>query len=366
MITAKTVKQKTKAKKKCMMLLRVLLVKLNKYLDTPQINMAGRTWREIDFDKITGPTLRVHKKAFQNLDKNKNVRSFEKDRIECANNFTNYLQDAKDGKVVVKGKRVEMFKLVKDAINASTQMDIDLVNEQWKDNSSVNKEMDHFIVPMSDVSGSMCSDENVPLYNSIGFGIRVSEKTHPSFRHRILTFSDTPTWFQLDENMTFHQKVNTMKGDNNWGGTTNFYKALLMILDVVVENNIPPKEVEKMILAIFSDMQINIAQGSLNLAIMMENIKLLYNEAGLKTIWKTPYSVPHILLWNLKKTKGFPSSVYEKNTSMISGYSPVLLNTFTEKGIDELKNTTPFIILKGILNIDRYNFVNECVNKYYS
>ena len=122
-----------------------------------------------------------------------------------------------------------------------------------------------------------------------------------------------------------------------------------------------------MILAIFSDMQISIAHnGSINMATMMENIKMLYNEAGLKTKWRTPYPVPHILFWNLRKTKGFPNSVHEPNTSMISGYSPVLLNTFTEKGLHELKNITHYKMLMEMLNKNRYKMIDECLAKYFN
>ena len=367
MSTTTTTNQRYKAEKKCETLIRKLLSKLNKYLDTPQIKMSSNLWADIDFNKVTGPTLRIHKKAFQNLDEKNRIRNNNSDRIECAENLKKHLQDAINGKTVVKGKRVDMYKLVQDALSTSTQEDIDMVNEQWKDNSSINKETEHYIIPMSDTSSSMTCDSNIPLYNSIGFGIRISEKTHPVFKHRILTFSDTPTWFQLNKDMTFHQKVNVMKNDNSWGGATNFYKGMEMILNVCVKYDVHPSEVSKMILAIFSDMQIGLANtNGLNMATMMENIKMLYIEGGLKTKWKKAYTVPHILFWNLKKTNGFPSTVYEKNTSMISGYSPALLNTFTDKGVGELKETTPYCMLVNILNNPRYNFINEIISKYYS
>ena len=364
--TAKTSIKKRSAERKAKTLLRKLLAKINKKLDTTQIHMAGKTWSLIDFNKVTGPTLRIHRKGFQNITKTNTQRSSSEDRVVCALNLANFIEESKNGIKSVKGKRVDMYKLVKDAINAKTHLEVDLVNEQWKDNSSETKEMSHFVIPMSDVSGSMCDDEMIPLYNSIGFGIRMSEKTHPDFRNRILTFSEKPSWFKINENMSFYQKVNAMKSDNNWGQSTNFYKALELILNVCLENNIPPTDVEKMILAIFSDMQINKAQGgSLNLATMMENIKILFSEAGMKSIWKKPYPVPHILFWNLRKTDGFPNSVYEKNTTMISGYSPVLLNAFSEKGFDELKSITPFKMLEDILNHKNYNFIDTYCNNTF-
>jgi hypothetical protein len=40
---------------------------------------------------------------------------------------------------------------------------------------------------------------------------------------------------------------------------------------------------------------------------------------------------------------------------MLSGFSPVLLNTFCEKGMDVLKDLTPYAILLESLNKPRYN-----------
>ena len=358
-------KGKKLARRKCLTKLRQLLSRLNKHLDTTQIKMTSKKWSKIDFNKVTGPTLRVHKKSFQNIDKLGRVRSIDKDRIHCSTNLKKYLRKAIEGSVVVKGQRVDMYKLVKDAYNALTEEDINIVNEQWKDNSNMNKEMNKFFIPMIDVSDGMKNEENIPMYNSIGFGIRVAEKTHPSFRNRILTFGEIPTWIQFTEDMTFHQKVVAMKKTGFKGGRTNFYKALQMILDVYVENNILPIEVEKMVPILFSDFQINTAlESTYNLTTMMENIKLMYNEAGLQTCWKTPYKVSHILLWNLRKTGGFPSSVYEPNTSMFSGYNPVLLNKFAEKGMPNIVQT-PFTMLIRILNNNRYKFIDGCIHKYF-
>jgi hypothetical protein len=363
--TVKTPSQKVRAERKCSMNLRKLLSKLNKRLETTQINMANGTWADINFNKVTGPTLRVHKKAFQNITKNGVTRSSSDDRIACANNFKNHVEEGIKGNVVVKGKMVDMYKLVKDACSASSQTEIDLVNGQWKDNSSINDDHTCNIIPMSDTSGSMEIDDNIPMYNSIGYGIRVSEKTHPNFRHRIMTFNDQPAWFQFNEHMTFYEKVQIMKNDTRWGGSTNFYKALEMILDVIVENEIPHTDVEKLVLAIFSDMQIDLAMRGINMTTMMENIKLLFNEAGLKTRWRKPYPVPHILFWNLRKTSGFPNCVYEKNTSMISGYSPIMLNTFSNKGFEELKKLTPLAIISDIISNSRYQFINNHIDKNY-
>lgn len=365
MASAKSERSKKAATKKCQMQLRKLLSALNKYLDTTQIKMCKKTWSEIEFAKVTGPTLRKNRKAFQNKTKKGEKRSDDYDRVKCAQNLQNHLEESKKNQATTHGKRCNVYELVKDALAATTQTDIDLVNEQWKDNMTNNASLkDQYVIPMSDVSSSMECDEKLPMYNSIGLGIRTSELTHPSFRDRVLTFHDSPTCVKFNPEMTFYQKVLTLNRAT-WGGCTNFYKALQMILDVCVKDNVPPTDVEKMVLAIFSDMQIDLADRSCNFTTMMENIKILFSEAGLTTTWRKPYPVPHILFWNLRKTNGFPTTVYEPNCSMISGYSSALLNIFSEKGIQEMKNLTPFLILSSILKGDRYNNIEILVHDYF-
>ena len=52
----------------------------------------------------------------------------------------------------------------------------EVINKQWEDNSEKNFDIGNTIA-MVDTSGSMESDNCVPLYNAIGLGIRISEKT---------------------------------------------------------------------------------------------------------------------------------------------------------------------------------------------
>ena len=54
---------------------------------------------------------------------------------------------------------------------------------------------------------------------------------------------------------------------------------------------------------------------------------------------------PHILFWNLRKTTGFPATTFTKNITFLSGYSSTLLNVFVTKGVDALREVTPFNML---------------------
>ena len=137
-----------------------------------------------------------------------------------------------------------------------------------------------------------------------------------------------------------------------------------MILDACIKSNVPDEVVSNMTLAIFSDMQIdcstNFPDDSPNksasfadrMLSMHERIKAMYSAAG--------YSgVPHILFWNLRHTGGFPTMSTMPNATMFSGFSPMLLNAFCEKGKEALQHQTPWDGLVDSLSNERYTVLEN-------
>ena len=174
-----------------------------------------------------------------------------------------------------------------------------------------------------------------------------------------MTFSSIPHWVNLEDiSDNFVKKVWKLK-TSDWGMNTNFYKALLMILDVIVEKNISPREVEGMVLAVFSDMKIDTKWFNIegnnkgNMNTMFDNIKDIYKEAGLRSKFNKAYNIPHILFWNLRLTDGFPAKTSQNNVTFISGYSSVLLNNFCSNGMETFKQYTPELMLDNILDNKR-------------
>lgn len=353
-----------RAHKKACTILRKRLSQLNKKINTTQIKMCAKDWNSINFDTVTSITANKLRKAFLNVDKQGNIRSSEEDRINCSRSFREYIHRHMTEKGNVKGKRLNTYELVKSALDANGIYEQCLINCQWEDNSKQNQGLKN-MVAMADTSDSMSSDNCVPLYNSIGLAIRVAELAQEPFKNRVMTFSATPEWVKFDDNATFVEKVHTMK-KALWGMNTNFYSALRMILDSAVEMNLQPNDLANMTLVVFSDMQIDQASTE-NMETMMTNIEKMYENAGLSTIWKKPFQVPHILFWNLRCTNGFPTLSTHKNVSMLSGYSASLLNTLCNKGIEELKNYTPFQMINDILSNDRYKTLERhIIEKFYT
>jgi Mg-chelatase subunit ChlD len=397
LITAKTTEQQQKALLKAKTHFRKLVSEINKKLDTVQIKQCGHQWAEIEPSKQTSITMHLQKKAFLNLKKNSRQRSFEEDRIQCAENFKQFIEKTKKEGIEIKGKRIGLNNFTKEAIelnnSSSNELEKDILNAQWVSNRSQSQKLGKFIA-MVDVSGSMRGD---PLHAAIALGIRVAEMSE--FGKRVLTFSKNPHWVNLEDSEHFTDMVRILE-NADWGMNTDFYAAMHLILDVIIEKRLPAEEVEDMVLVIFSDMQIDDAYENNNSHLTMhqkieelvedmtsvlfsdmqidaayknnnsrltmhQKIEELYARTGIQ-ICGTPYKPPHILFWNLRYTEGFPSLSSTPNVSMMSGFSPALLNNFCEMGLEALQNTTPWDMLVDTLNKQQYQHFEDKVADYIS
>ena len=348
------------AARKCSTHFRQLLSSLNRHLDTVQVKQAANTWSEIDYKNVTSITMRRQNRAFRNVKPNKSEQRVDSnDRRECAANFDAFLAKAKKGEATVKGKRVSLIDFVKDACASKDEGDQQVLNLQWRDNSTLTGALPDMI-PMIDVSGSMSCDNCIPLYSAVGLGIRIAEKSR--LRNRAMTFSATPNWIRYDNCPEFTQKVHaTING--GWGFNTNFTAAMKLILSAVEEARLLPEEVENMMLVILSDMQIDgTNNGNLDDS-MHAHIERLYAETGIRVHGK-PYKPPGILFWNLRSTSGFPTLSTQKNAFMMSGASPALLNMFCEKGLDALRDYTPWRMFVETVNHTRYSRIKTYTDQF--
>lgn len=355
---AKTDEARKKAIIKAKMDFRKLISSLNKKIDTVQIKQCGQNWAEIDPTKQTSITMHKQKRAFLNVKKNGSQRYTLEDRIVCADKFKEFAQKAVKGEVEVKGKRVGLNDFTKEALELIGRRqdksdEAALLNAQWLDNSKQTGALGKMIA-MVDVSGSMSGD---PMNAAIALGIRVAEKS--MLGKRIMTFSASPSWVNLQGQDNFVDMVDVVKRAE-WGMNTNFAAALKMILDAIVTQKLKPEDVEDMVLAVFSDMQMDQADNKSKS--LMESIEAQYAEAG-ERLWGKPFKAPHILFWNLRSTSGFPTLSTQKNASMMSGFSPALLNLFCEEGLTALQSCTPWSLFIKSLEKERYqpldNYIRE-------
>jgi hypothetical protein len=349
--TAKTQDSVDRAVLKSKMEYRKLLSWLNKHLDTLQIKQCGHMWSKINFDNVTSISLTKQKKAFQNIKQNGEVRYHDNsDRITCAKLFNAHIQTAIESGAEVKGRRVSMVDFTKQALSLlrhHNQVEFDLLNSQWRDNGSLNGCFGKMIA-MVDVSSPMDGD---PLCAAIALGIRIAEKS--ALGKRIMTFGAKPSWLNLEGYDDFVSQVNVIR-NAEWGMNTNFYSALDTILSAIILNKMPPEDVQDMVLVVLSNMQMDASDKW----VLYDTMKEKYEVAGVRAYGK-PYKPPHILFWNLKSTSGFPSLSTQTNCSMMSGFSPVLLNSFCDQGITALHACTPWSVLEKNLENERYKIMGD-------
>ena len=350
-----------KAILKCKTEYRKVLSSLNRKIDTLQIKQCGKVWSTIDFNKVTSISVTKQTKAFLNINKTGAARFPDvSDRVQCAENFNNHVQSTIKNCAEIKGKRVGMADFTKQAIELicgnNNQVEKDILNSQWRDNAKQTGALGKMIA-MVDVSGSMDGD---PMNVAIALGIRIAEKS--ILGKRVMTFSAKPTWVKLDGYDDFVSQVNVVK-NAEWGMNTNFNAALDLILNAIIENKMAAEDVQDMILVILSDMQMD-SGDKCNKQVLYDTMKTKYEAAGVRVHGK-PYKPPHILFWNLSSSSGFPTLSNQPNCSMMSGFSPALLNLFCEQGIDALNSCTPWSLLERSLENERYKIMSDRLSQEF-
>ena len=348
---------------------RKRLSAINRALNTIQVKQCDKRWSEIDFDKhVTSITLNRQKKAF--------MKGGDKDRELCSRNFKRFLECVKDGSSTAKGKCISVTDFVKEAKNLMTAQYKDqftftdqdqdqhnfknekmLLDKQWENKGLNIGDLENFIA-MVDTSGSMTVDNEHPLNTAIGLGIRIAEKS--LLGNRVMTFSQTPEWVNLQNIPSFTERVEKVS-KCNWGYNTNFYAAMNLILTAIVNAKLSSEDVSKLTLVILSDMQMDEADN--NYEALFDKIKSRFAKSGREIIGR-PYQVPKIVFWNLRKTKGFPSLSNDERSIMISGASDVILNDICEKGIKALDTINPWNIFINTLNKVRYAKLSCYFNKW--
>ena len=329
---------------------------VNKALNTTQIKQCGGDWSSIDFDKgVTSITMQKQRAAFLSQGKNKEAAS-NVDRIECANNFKAYLADVAAGKKKIKSARVVGEQLIKQLWNGSiSQEDKTYANAVWEEVVKESSTALSNALVMLDLSASMTWD-NCPFYAAIYLALKIA--CAPGGTKRIMTFSSQPVWINLEDCETLTDMIERLlENQHNVGMSTDIYKAFNMVGNAALSKDLTPEQVGEQMVVILSDMQIDEANRShYKAAVLEENITLDFQRFGLASSHKKPYPRPTLVFWNMKSTVGFPSSVIQPNTILMSGYNSDVLDAVTTGGIEKMTDLKPWDHLKRILTKTRYTW----------
>lgn len=361
---------------------RRALARAGEVLGTTETKMCAGEWSDIAPSSVPACCMCKYRRALLNLKgpNSSEPRSEEEDRVGCARNFEEHLKSSKK----IHGRDLHPHQLAKpyfDALvlknpRASDECTEDPILEaQWQDlrrdalakleEAAVDTEGPPCTwVPLVDVSGSMYENKGLPLMVAISMGILLSEVARPEFRDRFLTFSRDTEWHRLDPKASLLQKMRSAKSAK-WGGSTNLSKAFRLILDACREGAVPPEDVAKLVLVVFSDMQFDAPStrgpGCGPWATQYEEIVGMFNDAGYP-------GVPHVVFWNLRgNTRDYPAKDDTPGVTMLSGFSPSQLKFLIAADLETMATPTeapksrpdPLDAMRKVLDDQRYDPVRE-------
>lgn len=302
--------------------LRKNLTSLRNHLNIVETLLCKRRYSEIDFNKLPSYAMKKYKKLFE---KNENIKEY----------FEEYKKELVTGESKINASILFPHEIVRGYLDNYKEKDI-ILEKQWESILLSTNNLDDCIV-LSDVSGSM---EGTPMEISIAMGILVSSKTTlPDFKDIVLTFETDPSFHSI-VGESLHEKVRCLKRAP-WGGSTDFLKAMKMILSVAINNNISQSDMPKKLIVV-SDMQFNSADS--NYYSNHNTVKMLYSNSG--------YDMPTIVYWNVNGSfNDVPASdSNEKGVALVSGYSKDILKCIMNGEIP-----TPYTTMRAAIDDTRYS-----------
>ena len=297
-----------------------------------ETRMCTKTYNLIDYSAVPGIAMTKHKAAFTKHDTTR---------------FAKYIADVKNNKskintgVVYPHTIVQKYLDMYDGYHYNVAWVDDVYETMW---SALEKNV-HIqdAVVVSDVSGSM---HGVPLMVSIALGILLSSKnTSESFQNQLITFDTNPQFVDLGDCKTLLEKIIKVK-TMQWGGSTDLQKTF----DIILAKCLLGQEAAPKKLIILSDMQFN---DAVQVSEAYRRTSVTNFEAIKNKFYAHNLEMPEIIFWNLRgDTDDFPVSTTTKGVTMLSGFSPTLLNSITTN-----VELTSYDILRQILDNPRYTTI---------
>ncbi|KAH7677996.1 vWA-like protein [Dioscorea alata] len=277
---------------------REVLVPLRKALQLPEIFMSSRQWNALPYNRVTSVAMNDYKDTFKKHDEDR---------------FSNYLEDVKKGKAKIAAGALlphEILAAICKLKDEDVVDDDDDVPElQWarmvQDVLKLGKLNN--CIAVCDVSGSM---SGTPTEVCVAMGILISELSEEPWKGRVITFSAKPQLHKITGN-TLREKSEFVR-EMNWQMNTDFQKVFDQILQVAVQGNLQPDDME-------------------------------FDQAS-ESSWETDYEVicrkfqasgygeaiPEIVFWNLRDSSSVPVTANQKAVALVNGFSKNLLKLLLE------------------------------------
>lgn len=300
---------------------RKTLVNLSETVE--QLMCAGK-WDEIEFRKVPSVAFSRYARAFTR-------RVPEK--------FTGFVEKVEKGEQKINASAIFPVDVIASLRRAIAQgahafydkrhsiletTPVRAACEQWKALPDFMDPSARALV-IADTSGSMFSPEingATPMDVAVSLAMYMSERASGPFKDAFITFSTRPKLQVLKG--TLLERIRQLY-TAEWAGSTDLGAAFDLILNAAKAARLPESEMPSVIFVV-SDMAFN---GAVYAPRDYDHVRKLYREAG--------YEMPTVVFWNVRDSGNKPVSILDKNTALVSGYSPaVAKSVFSCKDIDPL------------------------------
>jgi hypothetical protein len=290
--------------------------------NTVEQKMCAKEWEEINYTHVPSVAMNKYRKAFLKNDTNR---------------FNEFINLVHEGKEEIKAGVLFPHQLYQAYKRGE---DKKAVEAQWINLPDYIVDSNERIIPVCDVSGSMTSNNGLPMSVSVSLGLYISERNKSIFKDAFITFSSSPTMQYLKG--SFSQRIEQLERAD-WGMNTDLEAVYKLILNKATEHHISESEMPTKIL-IISDMEFDqCASNRSDTALKM--IDRMYQSAG--------YKIPEIIFWNVNGRLGnIPANFRTKGVGLVSGFSPSILKSILQGNVD----TPQSLMLRTVMS-ERYEAI---------
>ena len=317
---------------------RKILSKLRKKIGVVERKMSANNWSDIEFSNVPSKASMIYRNAFQR---------------NAPAKYEEYIEKVMSGEETINADTLFPYEIVRLMLRkeldwGTSELEIhekNMLNEQWKALPQYNCTEENSIAVI-DVSGSMHTNDFLPLSVAISLGIYLAEhNSTPALKDRFITFSGSPDLVKLQGNNLYERVMNCSKA--NWSMNTDIEAVFDLILNTALENNLSNEEIPQK-LYIISDMEFDRGTSGWGKSVdatLFEKLEQKYRENG--------YDLPLLVFWNVdSRNDQMPVKQDSRGFLTVSGCSP---HTF--KFVVDTESVTPYDLMKEVLMDDRYGRV---------
>jgi hypothetical protein len=222
---------------------RKTLSALRSYIDVVEVKMCAKEFNGIDFQKVPSKALMTYKGAFKKHDETR---------------WQSYLTKVEKGEAKINAKALFPYELLRAIWSEQDETAIKALDLQWKNMPNFLAENPHKGLVLADCSGSMTSNNMLPLAVSVSLAIYFAERNTGPFQNCFMTFSSNCQLQRL-VGSNLKEKAHNLDKEG-WCGSTNLQSAFDAMLSAAVKNRVKEDDMPS-VLYIVSDMEFNQACG---------------------------------------------------------------------------------------------------------